>query len=411
MAAPTNWIGRQHFSRRLSSTLQCGISSAFGCRNFGSSSSRKKLPVCWLDLRGSGLSILERLCLEECLLHTDDRFWVIAGHHEATEHKYLKLALQTPRYIQQADSHVINPTAMIVMGIGGKPEKLLNLDLVKEEGVWTVKRFSGGGTVVIDYNCIWTTVIAGRSSDDPLCPAYPRDIMKWSVDLFAPLVQELDQMHSLASKEPDSKHTLAYSLQDASGISSGNKNPQTGPVWNTLVMDNKSCCGLDQTGRTLTVPQRKDADDSPSLCGSSSLRSNDPSLYLDASAFALQEHDYAMGDLKIAGNAQAIVKQGWLHHTSWLWDFDPENMKYLTLPDKRPDYRKDRDHGDFLTSLTKVYPKLKKNDFYGALKNVCEQIFDMQNINPREAMALVEAKGGIATWFQKHSRNQIIKEL
>ncbi len=67
--------------------------------------------------------------------------------------------------------------------------------------------------------------------------------------------------------------------------------------------------------------------------------------------FQLQENDYAIEDKKCGGNAQYIRKERWLHHTSFLWDYQPENMNYLLLPPKRPQYRKDRSHGDFLCRL------------------------------------------------------------
>lgn len=72
--------------------------------------------------------------------------------------------------------------------------------------------------------------------------------------------------------------------------------------------------------------------------------------------FKLREHDYVFGDKKVqqsrrnnttyytlltrvisprltqfGGNAQSITKDRWVHHTSFLWDFDPANMDYLTV--------------------------------------------------------------------------------
>ena len=49
--------------------------------------------------------------------------------------------------------------------------------------------------------------------------------------------------------------------------------------------------------------------------------------------------DYAFGQRKFGGNAQAITKQRWLHHTSLLWDFDPARMQLLKHPSKIPEYR------------------------------------------------------------------------
>lgn len=84
--------------------------------------------------------------------------------------------------------------------------------------------------------------------------------------------------------------------------------------------------------------------------------------------FALRENDYVFGDRKIGGNAQSnhsirlllcniglfeigISKDRWLHHTSFLWKFDPHNMKYLQQPKKQPNYRDQRDHTSFLQPI------------------------------------------------------------
>ena len=40
------------------------------------------------------------------------------------------------------------------MGIGGKPATLVNTDLVRKDGTPIVKRFSGGGTVVLDQSSV-----------------------------------------------------------------------------------------------------------------------------------------------------------------------------------------------------------------------------------------------------------------
>lgn len=67
--------------------------------------------------------------------------------------------------------------------------------------------------------------------------------------------------------------------------------------------------------------------------------------------FALRENDYVLGAHKCAGNAQSISRERWVHHTSFLWDFAPRNMALLRLPAKRPEYRADRPHAEFLTPL------------------------------------------------------------
>ena len=49
--------------------------------------------------------------------------------------------------------------------------------------------------------------------------------------------------------------------------------------------------------------------------------------------------DYCYGMSKFGGNAQAITKNRWLHHTSFLWDFDATSMQLLQMPAKAPAYR------------------------------------------------------------------------
>ena len=94
------------------------------------------------------------------LLRHDPQFksWCIVGTHHPTHHKLLKV----------------------------KPKKLLNIPQVKTRNVPIIKRFSGGGTFVVDRDSLWTTFI-GRDKHLPHVDPYPRDIMKWTADeLFGP---------------------------------------------------------------------------------------------------------------------------------------------------------------------------------------------------------------------------------
>lgn len=272
----------------------------------------------WLDLDGAGLSLLERLSLEEALLKDTRDNWILVGRHSVWPPKNITVRQSTdnisdsdspsttknrssniqhktlPEYIATTTTKP-NPNGMIVMGIGGKAEKLLNLKNVTDDNMLVVKRFSGGGTVVMDENAIWTTLIAGRKTkesetnenvkEDPLCKPYPRDIMKRTADAVF------------------------------------------GPTF-----------GILENETTSTLSPR----------------------------FSLREDDYILTTTtkdgeeearKIGGNAQAITgRQGWLHHTSFLWDYKDINMeRYLKLPEKRPDYRVDRTHRDFLVRLRDHY--------------------------------------------------------
>lgn len=145
----------------------------------------------------------------------------------------------------------------IVMGISGKPPELLHLDLVRRDNIPVIRRFSGGGTVIVDSNTLFVSFLFDTAAL-PLTP-FPEPILRWSTALYQ-------------------------------------------QAWQ--------------------IP-----------------------------GFTSRENDYVIHNHKCGGNAQYIRKNRWLHHTSFLWDYDPANMAYLTLPSRRPAYRADRDHTAFLTRL------------------------------------------------------------
>ena len=349
----------------------------------GFSTRKNRLAVSFLDLRGSGLSILERLLLEECLLQHDHRNWIVAGQHEAMPHRYLQ-KVDKPTYIKHAQANnfdMYNSSTAIVMGIGGKPHELLNIPMVKEEGCLVLKRFSGGGTVVLDHDSIWTTLIFRNSNavaDDPLPEAFPRPIMEWSADrIFDNVFAEL-KAKQMKQTEPIKNEKI------------------------TMVSNTKSCGLSDDSGRLITIPAE------PFTIPA---KSSNKELTIPPD-FQLRENDYILGDRKMGGNAQTIVKNGWLHHTSFLWDYEPENMRYLTLPNKRPDYRKDRAHDEFLVKLNQAYPSLSKKDFLTTLGNVCKQEFELERVILPEALKIVVDKvGGIQEWFDGKARTRIIADF
>lgn len=186
----------------------------------------------WIELK-QNTPIFTQLQLEEELLRTDDRNFCIINQGSPKS---------------------------IVMGVSGEIAALINMEKVKQETIPIIKRFSGGGTVIVDQNTLFITFIIQKK--DLTIPSFPEPIMRWSADLYA----------------------SAWEIPD----------------------------------------------------------------------FQLRENDYCIGAQKCGGNAQYIRKERWLHHTSFLWDYEEANMEALLLPARRPAYRLDRSHGDFLCRL-KMY--------------------------------------------------------
>ncbi len=99
--------------------------------------------------------ILEQLKIEEALLRSDQRNWCLINEGSPVS---------------------------IVMGISGKKEELVDLESARRDNVPIIKRFSGGGTVIVDENTLFVTFICDKKSHS--FPAFPEPIMKWTEGIY-----------------------------------------------------------------------------------------------------------------------------------------------------------------------------------------------------------------------------------
>lgn len=106
-----------------------------------------------LELRS--FPILEQLKIEEALLRSDDQNWCIINHGSPVS---------------------------IVMGISGKKEELINLEKARQDAIPIIKRFSGGGTVIVDENTLFVTFICNKEIHS--FPSFPEPIMKWTESIY-----------------------------------------------------------------------------------------------------------------------------------------------------------------------------------------------------------------------------------
>jgi lipoate-protein ligase A len=118
--------------------------------------------------------------------------------------------------------------------------------------------------------------------------------------------------------------------------------------------------------------------------------------------FSLREDDYVFADRKFGGNAQSISKDRWLHHTSFLWDFDPRNMEYLTNPARQPKYRDQRSHTEFLCTLKDVLDQQQaasQDAFAQQLHAELDSHFTVRDVDLSEVLPLLEAEHRKSTRF------------
>ncbi|CAM9154113.1 unnamed protein product, partial [Ectocarpus fasciculatus] len=224
-------------------------------------------------VRLSGLPIFRQLQLEEVLMRHDDQNYCL----------FNSVPPEAPRSAQ----------AFVVTGLGGKIPELVEEERARRDKVPVIRRYTGGGTVVVDDNTVFVTFIMNKAAH-PDVPSFPRNIMDWSTNIY-------------------------------------------GPVFDGITKNS-----------------------------------------FEKLQFALRENDYVFGERKIGGNAQAITKDRWVHHTSFLWNFDPENMKYLLMPKKRPKYRADRDHNSFISKISDFGVQIPS--FHDGIKQRCTELYDVQEI-------------------------------
>ena len=214
-----------------------------------------------LDLKG--MPIFEQLQIEEALLRADDRNWCLINY---------------------------GSSAAIVMGISGKVEELIDLNKIASLPLPIIRRFSGGGTVVVDEETLFVTFIFQKDFH-PFAP-YPEPILQWT-----------------------------------------------------------------------------------------------ESIYQSFLPIKAKENDYTIEDKKCGGNAQYLKRDRWLHHTSFLWNFQNEKMDYLLFPKKTPLYRRHRSHGEFLCKLHPYFSS--KEELVGKLKETLFARYAIREVAPAEILPLL----------------------
>lgn len=71
--------------------------------------------------------------------------------------------------------------------------------------------------------------------------------------------------------------------------------------------------------------------------------------------------DLAAGEVKVSGNAQRWLRTTFLHHGTLLYDFDLDRIgRYLTSPEREPEYRQGRTHREFVANLPLGRDELKR---------------------------------------------------
>lgn len=107
--------------------------------------------------------------------------------------------------------------------------------------------------------------------------------------------------------------------------------------------------------------------------------------------------DLALDKKKVSGNAQARKHKFFLHHGTFLYDFDIDRISsYLKHPAKEPDYRDGRSHLDFLTNVP-----LSKEDIKEAVSKAFdsdEYVLELSGDDTLKLESLVREKYSQDSW-------------
>ena len=107
--------------------------------------------------------------------------------------------------------------------------------------------------------------------------------------------------------------------------------------------------------------------------------------------------DIAWRDRKVSGNAQQRKRTHLMHHGSLLYAFDfALAERYLKLPPRQPEYRRQREHRDFLANLPADAPALVR-----ALRDAWEAHEQLVEIALDRVQALVAERYAQEEWVRR----------
>ena len=107
--------------------------------------------------------------------------------------------------------------------------------------------------------------------------------------------------------------------------------------------------------------------------------------------------DLPAGGQKFSGDSQQRKRSYLLHHGTLLYDFDLSLLsRYLRIPSRQPDYRRNRAHADFLTSLPCDARELK-----GRLRSAWDATRELRAWPETLVRTLTAEKYATAEWVHR----------
>ncbi|GIW79395.1 MAG: lipoate--protein ligase A [Gemmatales bacterium] len=108
--------------------------------------------------------------------------------------------------------------------------------------------------------------------------------------------------------------------------------------------------------------------------------------------------DLVIGDRKFSGNSQQRKRRWLLHHGTILYDFDTRKVaRYLKSPPRQPEYRRRRNHEDFLINLS-----AQEQDIIYRLRHQWQACHEIRDYPDSLVQRLVQEKYETDAWICRH---------
>lgn len=84
--------------------------------------------------------------------------------------------------------HAIHELVIFLAQNDRKLPELIEVEKVMNGGIPVIRRFSGGGTVIVDKGTIFVTFICNKTAVDQLQP-FPQPIMSWTGQFYSQVIE------------------------------------------------------------------------------------------------------------------------------------------------------------------------------------------------------------------------------
>ncbi|CAA9987506.1 lipoate-protein ligase 2, putative [Plasmodium knowlesi strain H] len=237
--------------------------------------------------------VYEQLLLEECLYRMSS---LLSQGQNNVGFVLINDTYSSAKEQQGKDGLTSSENKCVVFGISGKVSNFIkDVNYIGKNNIALIRRYTGGGTVYINNNCLMFSLILPLHFAEER-QLYPCNVTEWVFNSF---------YH---------------------------------PVFN-------SPSGEEEKEEEEKKKKKK---------------KNSNKFYHHENDYVHHSYDHVKDEIimrKVGGNAQAFSKNYFVHHTSFLWSCDYDEMERVIVnPSKQPQYRNKRNHRDFLTSMEECLP-------------------------------------------------------